>query len=327
MNLEVFHYGTMLFGSPDALTERLAANVRYSHGNEIPDPADYEILISHAPARELLEASPRLRAMIVPYAGPGESTLELLRDYPQVAVHNAPFNPIPTAETALALMLASAKFLARGDQMLRRNDWTLRYSDRPQLLLHGRTVLILGYGRIGRHMAPVCRALGMNVIGLRRTPRPEDTSDAFAEVYGIERLAALLPRATVLLIALPGTPETRGLIGEAELALLPDDAILVNVGRGPVVDEAALYHALANRKLAAAGLDVWYRYPRTEAERSATAPSKFPFHELETVILSPHRAGWLGRKDETLMALLAEMLNEAAAGRPIPHRVDKERGY
>jgi phosphoglycerate dehydrogenase-like enzyme len=327
MSLNVFHYTETKQGSPDALAARLAQGIDFSHGRVVPNPAAYDILIAASPSEELLEASPRLQALIIPFAGLPENTRALLRNYPQISVHNAPYNYVATAETALALMLASAKFVVEGDKHLRRNDWTVRYSDRPQLLLQGRTVLILGYGRIGRYMAPVCRALGMSVIGMRRTLQPEDRTEPGVEIYGVEQLHALLPRADVLLVALPGTPQTTDLIGEKELAALPKDALLVNVGRGSVVDETALYQALVSGKLVAAGLDVWYRYPRTKAERTKTAPSQHPFHRLDNVILSPHRAGWLGREDESRMAFLAEMLNKAASGQPLPNRIDLERGY
>ena len=327
MILKVFHYSEAKQGSPDALAARLTDGISLRYGDKVPDPADYEILIAASPTRELLEASPRLRALIIPFAGPPRPTQDLLRQYPHLAVHNTPYNAVPTAETALALMLASAKFIVKGDGELRRNDWTLRYSARPQLLLEGRTVLILGYGRIGRHVAPVCKALGMNVIGVKRTLRPEDRTDPSATVYETGELRALLPQAQVLLITLPETPETVGLIGQDELARLPRDAVLVNVGRGAVVDEGALYTALAEKKLAAAGLDVWYRYPKTEAERTTTAPSSFPFHELDNVILSPHRAGWLGAEDESRMVALAEMLNAVAAGEPLPNKVNINLGY
>ena len=327
MTLKVFHYSEAKQGSPDALVARLADGVNLRYGDKTPDPADYEILIAASPTPELLEASPRLRALIIPFAGPPRPTQDLLRQYPHITVHNTPYNAVPTAETALALMLASAKFIVKGDQELRRNDWTLRYSERPQLLLEGRTVLILGYGRIGRHVAPVCKALGMDVIGLRRTLQPEDKDDPFATVHETGELRALLPQAQVLLIALPETPETVGLIGQDELARLPRDAVLVNVGRGAVVDEGALYTALAEKKLAAAGLDVWYRYPKTEAERTTTAPSSFPFRELDNVILSPHRAGWLGAEDESRMVALAEMLNAVAAGEPLPNKANVNLGY
>jgi len=314
-------------GGPEALRKRLDARIHLAHGIEVPDSADYEILIGAFPSREFLQASPNLRALIIPYAGPPAKTQALLADFPMLAVHNTPYNSVATAETGLALMLGAAKFIAQADSKLRQGDWTIRYSDRPQLILQGRTALILGYGRIGQHMAPVCRALGMDVIGVRRAARPEDSQDEFAEVHSREQLDELLPRADVLLAALPGTPETNGIVGARQLALLKDDAIVVNVGRGSVIDETALYEALVSGKLAAAGLDAWYRYPESGSSRTATFPSQYPFHELENVVLSPHRGGWLGSEDESRMVMLADMLNQVAAGESLPNPVNVALGY
>ncbi|MBV7332440.1 hydroxyacid dehydrogenase [Chloroflexi bacterium TSY] len=326
-NIKVFLLEEAKQGGPEALQKRLDPRIQLRYGKEVPAPADYEILIAAVPPREFLDASPNLQALIIPYAGPPAKTQALLVDYPSLAVHNTPYNYIATAETGLALLLASAKFLAKGDGRLRQGDWTLRYSRRPQLILHGRTALILGYGRIGQHMAPVCRALGMEVIGVRRTVPPNGPQDDVAKVYGIEQLMDLLPHTDVLLVALPWTPETEGVVGPQELAALKDGAIVVNIGRGSVIDETALYQALVSGKLSAAGLDVWYNYPRTEAERTSTWPSQYPFHELENVVLSPHRGGWLGSEDESRMVMLADMLNRLAAGEPLPNPVNIALGY
>ena len=324
---KVFYYAEAKQGSPEALRARLSVGIDLTYSQEIPDPADYEILIAAFPQRALLEASPNLNTLVIPFAGLPQPTQKLLRDYPHISVYNTPYNYVATAETALALMMASAKFLVKADRDLRRNDWTLRYSEQPQLVLRGRTALILGYGRIGRYMAPVCQALGMKVIGTKRTLRAEDKVDPHATVYEVEHLSLLLPEADVLLIALPETPETVGLITEKELELLPDAAVLVNVGRGSVVNESALYQALITGRLAAAGLDVWYHYPKTEEARTDTAPSRYPFHELDNVVMSPHKAGWLGREDDSRMVFLAHMLNVHASGEALPNRIDVELGY
>lgn len=327
MTTKAFLYEETKQGAPTALMERLAENIQLRHGKTPPEPADYEILIAAFPPPELLKASPNLQALIIPFSGLPQQTQDMMAAYPHIAVHNTPYNYVATAETAVALLLGSAKFLAKGDRNLRHGDWTLRYSERPQLTLHGKTILILGYGRIGRHIAPVFRALGMEVIGVRRTLSPEDAADPYATVYPIEQLTALLPRANALLVALPGTPTTEGVLGAAELALMPDNAIVVNVGRGSVIEEEALYNALVSGKLAAAGIDVWYTYPHSEAARTHTLPGHYPFHELENLILSPHCAGWLGSEDESRMIMLAEMLNAVAAGHPLPNRLNLALGY
>jgi phosphoglycerate dehydrogenase-like enzyme len=103
--------------------------------------------------------------------------------------------------------------------------------------------------------------------------------------------------------------------------------VLINIARGPIVDEAALYNALRGGSLYGAGLDVWYNYPADEQSRSHTAPSYHPFHELDNVVMSPHRAGGSDETERLRMAHLAELLNAAARGEPMPNRVNLQAGY
>lgn len=304
------------------LRAQLTANVQLTHGEHIP--AETHILISGRLTREQLAACPELRAVIVPWAGVPEDTRDLLRDLPQVALHNLHHNAAATAEMALALLLSAAKFIVPIDQKLRANDWSPRYVPSRAIGLDGKTALIVGYGQIGQRVGRVCRALGMTVIATRRQPL---VSDDVAEVHPTSDLPQLLPRTQALIITAPLTPETKGLIGEKELTLLPRGALLVNVGRGAIVDEAALYHALKNGSLAAAGLDVWYNYPPDEASRINTPPSQFPFHEIDQVVMSPHRGGDEAGIDAARMQHLAEMLNAVARGDEMPNRVNIEAGY
>lgn len=308
------------------LRAALDAQVQITHGPDLPAAADYHILVAGRPQREHLTASLNLRALIIPWAGLADSTRELMREFPAVAVHNLHHNAVPVAEMVITLMLAAAKFIVPMDRSLRRHDWTPRYRPNPSVLLEGKTALVLGYGAIGQRVAHLCRGLGMTVIATRRnvaTLLPHSPDD----VYPSEALHRLLPRADVLLICLPHTPETTALIGERELALLPSGAILVNIGRGPIVDEAALYCALRDGTLHAAGLDVWYHYPADEAARSHTPPSVYPFHELDNVVMSPHRAGGSDETEMRRMTHLAALLNAAARGEAMPNRVDLEAGY
>jgi phosphoglycerate dehydrogenase-like enzyme len=304
------------------LRGNLTASVKLTSGSDIP--ADTNILIGGRPTSEQLAACPNLRAIIVPWAGVPENTRELLRDFPQITLHNLHHNAAATAEMALALLLAAAKFIIPLDQKLRANDWSPRYAPSQSIGLEGKTALIIGYGQIGQRVGRVCRALGMNVIATRRN-RVEQ--DAIAEVHPTTDLPQLLPRAEVIIIAAPLTPETKGLMGERELAALPRGAVLVNVGRGAIVDEGALYAALQNGQLAAAGIDVWYNYPRDEASQSNTPPSNYPFGELDNAVLSPHRGGDDKDIDVARMRDLAELLNAAARGEEMGNRVDVAAGY
>ena len=307
------------------LRAKLHPDIRLTLGPGLPSPAEYHVLVAGRPRREHITASPGLRALVIPWAGlPGE-TRELMLDFPHVAVHNLHHNAAAAAEMAVTLMLAAAKRILPIDRVFRVHDWTPRYRHDPVALLEGQTALILGYGAIGRRVARACRGLGMQVVAIRR--RASTSPDVPDEVYPPDALHRLLPRADALIVCLPHTPETNGFIGEEELALLPPGAVLVNVGRGPVVDEAALYHALRDGALYAAGLDVWYNYPADEAARLHTPPSAYPFHELDNVVMSPHRAGYSAETQGLRMMRLAALLNAAARGEPMPNRVDVQAGY
>jgi phosphoglycerate dehydrogenase-like enzyme len=169
----------------------------------------------------------------------------------------------------------------------------------------------------------------MEVTAVQRQPQRPASTLPSTELVIVPptALSDLLPETQALLICLPHTPQTAGLIGARELSLLPPSAIVVNVGRGAVVDEAALYSALSTSNLFAAGLDVWYTYPETEDSRTRTAPSSLPFHELDNVVMSPHRAGATDETDRLRAQHLAKLLNAAAGGGPMPNRVDLELGY
>lgn len=308
----------------DHLHTQLEDGIKISIGSDIPENADYDILISGRPSVELLEASPNLKAILIPFAGLPAETRERMTEYPQIAIHNLHHNAPPTAEMALALLMASARNLIPSDREFRQHDWTARYQPYPSVILSGKTALILGYGAIGEHIGTILKAMGMTVIGTRRR-QYDETQD----IYPPEKLHGLLPNAQVLIVALPATHDTEGLIGAEELALLPDDAIVVNIGRGSVIDQYALYEALKSGHLHGAASDVWYNYPSDESERTNTAPADVPFHELDNIVMSPHRAGGGGNDEIELMRMsaIAQYLNTAVKGEPMPHQVDLDLGY
>lgn len=326
MSLAV-HFPTL--PAPDTLDQLrplLRGDVRLSSGPLDEQPADTAILVAGSVNAEQLARSPHLSAVIVPFAGIPFPTQELLRGQPQISLHNLHFNSVSTAEMALALLLGASKHVTELDRRIRRGDWRWDDATHPTDTFPGKTALILGYGAIGRKLAPVCQALGMTVIGVRRH-EPAAPAEGGVALASIAHLHELLPQADVLICLLPHTRETEGLLGEAELRLLPGHCVLVNVGRGPVIDEAALYAALAERRIRAAGLDVWWLYPPDEAARAATYPAHLPFHELDNVVMTPHRAGWLQSFETLRVAALAELLNAAAEGREMPNRVNTELGY
>ena len=287
-----------------------------------------EVLVAGRPSREQLEACPDLRVLIVPYAGvPSQTRDLLLENFPDLEVYNLHHNAAAAAELAVSLLLAAAKTLVPVDRQFRRHDWRSRYDGAPTLILEGKTAVILGLGAVGTRIAAACHALGMGIHAVRK--RPDRPSPPQVTVHLLGDLQKTLPQADVLLVCLPLTPETEGLIGGRELGLLRPSSILVNVARGAIVGEEALYRALSGGRIAAAGIDVWYQYPSTPEERANTPPSRFPFHELDNVVMSPHRGGAyrMEELEKQRMRDLAVTLNAIARGEPAPHPVDVRAGY
>jgi len=308
------------------LRERLDAGIALTVGRETPVPVDCRVLVGGRPDAEVVAGLEQLERLVVPWAGIPPVIREIALARPALRVHNLHHNASATAELAVALLLAAAKCLVPHDQDLRRNDWSRRYAPSPSIVLEGRTALVLGFGAIGKRVARACLGLGMRVLATRRSAAAATVAHG-AEVHPAAELADLLPSADALIVTLPLTDATEGLIGAAELAALPPDALLVNVSRGPIVVEEALYTALNDGSLAGAGLDVWYQYPRSEDARPNQPPSQFPFRELDNVVMSPHRAGSSRDNDRRRMIALAHLLNAVAGSEDVPNPVDPSAGY
>lgn len=288
------------------------------------DPAA-DLLVRGAPSADDLDALPKLRALVVPYAGVPRRTRELLATRPQIALYNLHHNASATAETAIALMLAVMRGIIPADQALRKGDWSPRYSNERSLLLENRRLLVLGFGSIGRRVAQVGQALGMRVTALRRSDG--DSVIEGMHVRGIDQIDHELPQADVIQICLPDTDETTGLLSAERISRLKRGAVIVNTGRAAVVNQKALFEALKSGQLGGAGLDVWWNYPKSVEERSSTRPADFPFEALSNVVMSPHRAGHSDMSEDLRAGHCAELLRAIANSDTSLRPVDLAAGY
>jgi phosphoglycerate dehydrogenase-like enzyme len=289
-------------------------------------PADTDVLVHGRPSPEQLAMCSQLKALIIPYAGvPAETRTQT---HPTLPVYNLHHNAVSASELALALLLAAAKTVVPVDRTFRAHDWRSRYDGAPTMLLDGKTAVILGFGAIGSRIAKACHVLGMNVHAVRRRVDASPPAPPI-KLHTLDALPTLLPLADVLCVALPLTNETEGLIGAREINALPSPCVLVNIARGAIIEEESLYLALKSGRITAAGLDVWYSYPRTPEAQANTPPSEFPFHELDNVVMSPHRGGAfrLQELEQRRITDLAHTLNAIAHNEPVPHRVDLHAGY
>ena len=179
--------------------------------------------------------------------------------------------------------------------------------------VRGKTIGILGYGRIGQEVAKRAAAFDMRVIAVGRTPKE---APAPLDWFGTnEQWPELIAESDFLVLTCPLTDATRGIVDAKSLAAMKPSALLVNVSRGQVAVEEDLYNALKDKVIAGAVLDVWYAYPTPDAPE--TKPSAFPFHELPNTILSPHCAGWTGAQDERRWEVIANNLDNLSAGKPL----------
>jgi phosphoglycerate dehydrogenase-like enzyme len=183
--------------------------------------------------------------------------------------------------------------------------------------LAGQTVGCLGYGHIGRAVAARARAFGMRVMAVTASGRSGEPAPDWTGAPA--ELDRLLEAADFVLIACPLSEATRGMIGAPQLARMKPDAVLINVARGAIVDEPALFEALREHRIGGAVLDTWYRYPSAEAP--AVRPANLPFHELANVLMTPHCSGWTDGLMARRFALIAENIERLQGGRPLRNQV------
>jgi len=219
------------------------------------------------------------------------------------------------AEYVMGGLLAIRTRLIEADRRLRDRDWSFQ-AGRPAGLhreLTGTAIGIVGYGHIGKAIARRAKAFDLAVHVANRGQIGEDE---FVDRYWpLDRLGGFMEAVDTVVVSLPLTATTTSLIDGALFARMKRDAIIVNVGRGPVVDEAALYDALRTGRVAGALIDTWYVYP--DRDDPAPQPSRFPFHELGNVIMTPHMSAWtwgtIRRRQETMVANISRL----SAGLPL----------
>ena len=219
------------------------------------------------------------------------------------------------SEHMLGMLLELLKKLELYRDAQKRGAWE---SQGAVKAVYGSTVLVLGMGDIGGEFGRRCKALGAKVVGVRRSKRP--CPDYADEVHTLEDLDALLPQADVVAVTLPGTEATRGLLNRERIARMKDGAVLLNVGRGYIVDTEALCDALEGGKLSGAGLDV------TDPE---PLPPEHRLWRIPTAVVTPHISGFyhLRETHQRIVGIMAENLRRFFAGEPLRNQVDFSTGY
>ena len=251
-----------------------------------------------------------LRLFHVP--GAGFDAVEL-NELPSAATVCNCFGHEPAiAEYVMTALLMRQIPIAEADRDLRQGRWTY-WAGAPERVhgeLAGKTVGLLGYGHIGKAIATRAKAFEMSVIVANRSAVP--TSDLVDRAYSLAELPAFFSAADAYVVSLPLTPETTGLVGSEAFAAMRSDAVIINVGRGPTIDEQALFNALEHHQIGAAIIDTWYKYPSGEAQ--ATQPGRLPFERLQNVVMTPHMSGWTNGTIRRRQDVIAENIRRRMAG-------------
>jgi phosphoglycerate dehydrogenase-like enzyme len=231
-----------------------------------------------------------------------------------VAVCNTVGHEPPIAEYVIMTMLTLLHQLFHSVASFRTGSWeaSLQGGGTRHGELLGQTVGILGYGRIGREVARRAAPFGVRLLAANRSPVAE--TEPVERVYPLAELDRMLPECDVLVIAAALAPETSGLIDARRIALMKPSALLINIGRGAIVDEEALYVALRDGRLGGAAIDVWWRYP-TAAEPHPR-PSRFPFHDLPNLLMTPHSSSFTEGTAERRYSGIVTNIDRLSRGEP-----------
>jgi len=237
-------------------------------------------------------------------------TPEILRG--DVVLTNSPdIHTIPIAESVIAAMLDHVKLLRQRREDQREHIWVQRRCSE----LYGGTVLLVGIGNIGRRVVKLCKSLDMRVIGTKRTFEPVDHVD---HVFPREELVDYLPEADFIVIAAPLTPLTEGMIGEEEFQSMKENAYLINVGRGRIVDEAAMIKALEVKRIGGAYLDCHATEP---------LPPDHPLWDMEDVFVVPHDSHSSPYIGDRVIDIFCRNLRRYTKGRQLLNICDPKKGY
>jgi phosphoglycerate dehydrogenase-like enzyme len=276
---------------------------------------DIEVAAGWVP-RELLTRLKNLRWFQQWGAG-----ADWLMDHPEMAVKDfiltnmSGLHAIPISEHIFSFMLAFARDLPRAVMAQERGEWS-KHELYKVFELAGATMVLIGVGAIGARTAQIANAMGMRVLGVRRNPEIRVTG--VESMFGPADFKDILSMGDFVVLTVPLTPETRGMIGEQELKTMKPSAYIINIGRGGTIQEESLVKALQEGRIAGAGLDVF--------ETEPLAPES-PLWALDNVIITPHFSGLTPYYAERGLEIFKENLRRYQAGKPLKNVVDKVLTY
>jgi len=242
-------------------------------------------------------------------------------------VCNNHVNAAEVAEYAVMLLLAAAKNLILSDRELRKGAWTYGWGGlNPNLELRNKTCMLLGLGNVGSEIALRLKGFGIRICAVTRTGKSPQ-SNLVDEVIGLEQVKSYLQDADFVILSLPLTSLSIGMVDADFLSKMKPSSILVNISRGEIVDEVALYNTLNKKRIRGAALDVWWNYPQWGKAEMRVPSINFPYHELDNIVMSPHRAAYSENIMRDQINFVGENILRFINGDPPLNVVDMKRGY
>ncbi|UCH47256.1 MAG: phosphoglycerate dehydrogenase [Betaproteobacteria bacterium] len=261
---------------------------------------------------ENMPPAPRLKLLHLPGAGTDEIIVDAVPA--GATICNVYEHEIGMSEFVMATMLQWVIPLHELQDNLRHGHWQGSHLFGPvHGELFGKALGIVGYGRIAKEVARRAQAFGMRVLACSQTARPGD--GVVDSVQSMESLDSMLAESDFVLLSLPLSDRTRGVIGAPQLAAMKPTAVIINVARGPLIDEEALYAACRDHRIGGAIIDTWYRYPSEVTD--TCEPSRFAFRELDNVIMTPHASAWTDQLAPRRNRVIAENLDRLARNEPL----------
>ena len=282
-----------------------------------------DIIIGGKLPENIIKNAEMLKLIVVPFAGVNHLPFHILKKK-QIRAANSHGNAWQVAERTIAMILAFYGKIIEYHKDMQEGQWhgfwVGRGLDDTWESIRGKTCSILGTGEIGRHIALLLKAFDVGIIGLKN--RPVNSLPEYFDriVYSIDEA---IGESEIIIIALPSTPETRGIIDENALEKMKGK-FLVNIGRGDIVDERALYDALKSGSLRGAAIDCWYTYPE---EGTVGEPSRYPINKLPNIVLSPHVAGFSHQAAVLNIEHACENIRRFLKSGELLYEVDTEKGY
>lgn len=263
----------------------------------------------------------RLSLFHVPGAGFDKVDLDALPG--NAVVCNCFGHGTAIAEYVMSALLARHIPLADADMRLRQGEWAYWAGapDRVHGELAGKTIGLLGFGSIGQAIATRAKAFEMRVHVANRSP--VNATPLVDQSYALDALSDFWGSADFIVVSVPLTAKTEGIVGAQAFAAMRQSAVVINVGRGPTIDEQSLYEALANKRIAGAIIDTWYRYPADG--NPEVQPSSLPFHELSNVVMTPHMSAWTDGTIRRRQHAMADNITRRQAGLECSNVIRDER--